>query len=64
MQVDETKLLDLIRESGLVSKTDLGMFLKKAKETNKNVGTLLVEEGKLTEKVNPTRKTIAARKEM
>ncbi len=50
MQVDETKLLDLIRESGLVSKTDLALLLNKAKEIGKNIGSFLVDEGKLTEK--------------
>lgn len=50
MQVDENKIFDLIKESGLVSKTDLGVALKKAKEKNQTIGDVLVSEGKLTEK--------------
>jgi type IV pilus assembly protein PilB len=50
MQIDEDKILQLIRESGLLSKTDLEMAVKKAKDTNQSIGDVLVSEGKLTEK--------------
>lgn len=50
MQVDETKMFDLIRESGLVSKTDLDIALKKSTESGQTIGQVLMSDGKLTEK--------------
>jgi type IV pilus assembly protein PilB len=50
MQIDEDKIIELVRESGLLSKTDLEMAAKKAKETNQPLGDILISEGKLTEK--------------
>ncbi len=50
MQVDDTKMLDLIRESNLVNKIDLDTFLKKSQETGESIGQLLVSAGKLQEK--------------
>jgi type IV pilus assembly protein PilB len=50
MEVDHTKMLDLINESGLVSKTDLEMAIKKSAETGQSVGELLLSAGKLKEK--------------
>ncbi len=50
MQVDDTKMLDLIRDSNLVSKADLDDALKKSKESGTQVGQILVSAGKLTEK--------------
>lgn len=50
MEVDNTKMLDLIRESGLVSKTDLEMAIKKSTETSEYLGDILLSSGKLKEK--------------
>jgi type IV pilus assembly protein PilB len=50
MQVDEKKFLDLVADSGLISKTDLAMAAKKAKETNQSLGSVLLSQGTLTEK--------------
>lgn len=50
MQVDEKKFLQLLTDSGLISKTDLAMAVKKAKETKQSLSDLLMSEGKLTEK--------------
>lgn len=50
MEVDNTKMLDLIRESGLVSKTDLEMAIKKSTETGESIGNILLSSGKLKEK--------------
>lgn len=50
MEVDNTKMLDLIRESGLVSKTDLEMAIKKSTETSESLGDILLSSGKLKEK--------------
>lgn len=50
MHVDEKTILDLIEKSGLVTKTDLSISLKKSKDTGKNIGSILVSDGKLTEK--------------
>ncbi len=50
MEIDEDKILQLIRESGLLSKTDLEMAVKKSHDTSQSVGDILISEGKLTEK--------------
>lgn len=50
MYINDAKILDLIRESGLVTKTDFAFALKKAAEKNQPVGDVLVSLGKLTEK--------------
>jgi type IV pilus assembly protein PilB len=50
MHVDEKSIVDLLNSSGLVSKTDVAVALKKSKETNQSIGDILMSEGKLTEK--------------
>jgi len=50
MHVDEKTIVDLLNKSGLVSKTDVAMALKKAKGTDQSLGSILVSDGKLTEK--------------
>lgn len=50
MHVDEKIIIDLLHNSGLVTKTDVSNALKKAKDTNKSIGSILVSDGKLTEK--------------
>jgi len=50
MHVDEKTIIDLLNSSGLVSKTDVAMALKKSKETNQSIGAILMSGGKLTEK--------------
>ena len=50
MHVDEKKIIDLLNDSGLVTKTDISVAQKKSKETNQSIGQLLVSGGKLTEK--------------
>jgi type IV pilus assembly protein PilB len=50
MHVDEKTIIDLLNSSGLVTKTDISVAQKKAKETNQTLGSVLVSNGKLTEK--------------
>lgn len=50
MYINDAKILDLIRDSGLVTKTDFAFALKKASEKKQPVGDVLVSLGKLTEK--------------
>ena len=50
MHIDEDVIVKLIADSGLVSKTDLAMAVKKSKEEEISVGNILVSSGKLTEK--------------
>jgi type IV pilus assembly protein PilB len=50
MHVDEKTIIDLLNSSGLVTKTDISVAQKKAKETNQPLGSVLVSNGKLTEK--------------
>lgn len=50
MHVDEKSIVDLLNSSGLVSKTDVAVALKKSKETDQSIGDILMSEGKLTEK--------------
>jgi len=50
MHVDEKTIIDLLNSSGLVTKTDIAVAQKKAKETNQPIGSILVSSGKLTEK--------------
>lgn len=50
MHIDEGTIIQLLNKSGLVSKTDVAMALKKAKETSQSLGSILMSEGKLTEK--------------
>ncbi len=50
MHVDEKTIIELIESSGLVTKTDISDALKKSKELNQPLGSVLVSNGKLTEK--------------
>ncbi len=50
MHIDEGTIIKLLNTSGLVSKTDVAMALKKSKETNQSLGSVLMSDGKLTEK--------------
>jgi type IV pilus assembly protein PilB len=50
MHIDEGTIVKLLNTSGLVSKTDVAMAFKKAKETNQSLGSVLMSEGMLTEK--------------
>ena len=50
MHIDEGTIVKLLNTSGLVSKTDVAMALKKAKETNQSLGSILMSVGLLTEK--------------
>lgn len=50
MHVDEKTIIELLNNSGLVSKTDIAVALKKSKEKNQSLGSILVSDGKLTEK--------------
>ncbi len=50
MHLDEKTIVDLLNTSDLVSKTDVAMAFKKAKETNQSIGQILMSDGKLTEK--------------
>lgn len=50
MHVNEKTVLKLLNDSDLVSKTEVEMALKKSKETNQSIGSILMSEGVLTEK--------------
>lgn len=50
MHVDEKTIIDLINDSGLVSKADIFNAQKKSKETNQSIGSVLMSDGKITEK--------------
>lgn len=50
MHVDEKTIIDLLNDSGLVTKTDISVAVKKSKEKNQPLGSILVSDGKLTEK--------------
>ena len=50
MHVDEKTIIDFLDSSGLITKTDISVALKKSKETNQPIGSVLVSSGKLTEK--------------
>ncbi|HLP86459.1 MAG TPA: GspE/PulE family protein [Candidatus Paceibacterota bacterium] len=50
MHVDEKTIISLLNDSGLVTKTDISVAVKKSKETNESIGSILVSSGKLTEK--------------
>ena len=50
MRIEENAIVKLLNTSGLISKTDVAMALKKSKETNQSLGSILMSEGKLTEK--------------
>ncbi|MEI6660283.1 MAG: GspE/PulE family protein [bacterium] len=50
MHVYEESIVDLLKKSGLVSKTDVAMAQKKAKEKDQSIGDILMSDGKLTEK--------------
>ena len=49
MHIDEKTVIDLLNNSGLVSKTDISVAKKKALETNQSIGSVLVSNTKLTE---------------
>ena len=50
MHVDEKTIIDILNSSGLITKTDISAALKKSKEKNQPLGSILVSDGKLTEK--------------
>lgn len=50
MYISDTKILDLIRDSGLVTKTDFETAYKKSIEKKQSIGDILVSMGNLTEK--------------
>jgi type IV pilus assembly protein PilB len=50
MYISDTKILDLIRDSGLVTKNDFETALKKSTEKKQSIGEILVSMGNLTEK--------------
>ncbi|MBP6931461.1 MAG: type II/IV secretion system protein [Candidatus Pacebacteria bacterium] len=50
MYISDTKILDLIRDSGLVTKTDFETAYKKSLEKKQSIGEILVSMGNLTEK--------------
>jgi type IV pilus assembly protein PilB len=50
MHVDEKVIINLLNDSGLVTKTDISVALKKSEESNQPLGSILVSNGKLTEK--------------
>jgi type IV pilus assembly protein PilB len=50
MHIDEGTIIKLLNTSGLVNKTDVAMAVKKARETDQSLGSILMSEGKLTEK--------------
>jgi type IV pilus assembly protein PilB len=50
MHVDEKTIIDLLNDSGLVNKADISVALKKSKESDQSIGSILVSSGKLTEK--------------
>ncbi len=50
MHVDEKTIIELLNDSGLVTKTDISVAQKKAEETKQSIGNVLVSNGKLTEK--------------
>jgi type IV pilus assembly protein PilB len=50
MYIDESTIVNLINDSGLVTKTDLVTASKKAKDKNQSIGQILVSDGKLSEK--------------
>jgi len=49
MHIDEKTVIDLLNNSGLVSKTDISVAKKKGDETGQSMGSVLVSSGKLTE---------------
>lgn len=50
MHVDEKTIIGLLNDSGLVTKTDISVAQKKSVDTNQTIGSILVSNGKLTEK--------------
>jgi type IV pilus assembly protein PilB len=50
MHVDQETIIGLLNDSGLVTKTDVSVALKKSEETGQSLGSILVSSGKLTEK--------------
>lgn len=50
MHLNEKTIIELLDNSGLVTKTDISVALKKSKENNQSLGSILVSNGKLTEK--------------
>ncbi|OGD68476.1 hypothetical protein A2996_01550 [Candidatus Campbellbacteria bacterium RIFCSPLOWO2_01_FULL_34_15] len=49
MRIDSKQLGEFIKDSGLISKTDLEKALSKAEKENVSLGEILLNEGKLTE---------------
>jgi type IV pilus assembly protein PilB len=50
MKIDEKSIIDLLTDSGLVSKTDIAVAQKKSAESGQSISDILMNEGKLTEK--------------
>jgi len=50
MHVDEKTIVELLNDSGLITKSDISNAVKKTKETNQSLGSILISDGKLTEK--------------
>lgn len=50
MKVDEKLIINLLNDSGLVNKTDLSVAIEKSNKNNESLGSILVSNGKLTEK--------------
>ena len=49
MRIDKKKLEEFIKDSGLVSKSDLEMAIVEAEKSDSDVANILVGMGKLTE---------------
>ena len=49
MQINEEQLKKFILESGLVSKTDLEVALRKAETKKQKIGNILLSDGKISE---------------
>ncbi len=49
MQIDEEQLKKFVLESGLVSRSDFEVSLKKAQEKKQKIGNVLLSEGKISE---------------
>jgi len=50
MKIDENKLVEILHELKLVSKTDLINAFKKAKEKKQSIGDVLISDGKIKER--------------
>ncbi len=50
MQLDENRVIQLLEKSGLLSKSDLELAIKKAQEKKQSIGEILLSDGKINEK--------------